>query len=108
MSTEKSDRPAALKRVPRPAADNGVDPVDVVPAVKPASTPAPAAAPAAPTASTTPAPTKARREPTIPLSTRVALDVTEILDAAVAEGRAPSQRAAIEMAIRQTWGKPNS
>lgn len=108
MSTEKSDRPAALKRAPRPAADNGVDPVDVIPAAKPDATLAPAATSAAPTASTTPAPAKSRREPTIPLSTRVALDVTEILDAAVAEGRAPSQRAAIEMAIRQTWGKPTS
>lgn len=108
MSTEKSDRPAALKRTPRPAADNGVDPVDVIPAAKPEVTAAPTAAPAAPTGSTSQAPAKSRREPTIPLSTRVALDVTEILDAAVAEGRAPSQRAAIEMAIRQTWGKPTS
>lgn len=103
MSTEKSDRPASLKRTPRPAADNGIDPVDVVPAAKPTVATAPAAAPVT---STPPAPTKSRREPTIPLSTRVAVDVTEILDAAVAEGRAPSQRAAIEMAIRQTWGKP--
>lgn len=105
MSTEKSDRPASLKRTPRPAADNGIDPVDVVPA----STPTVATPPAAvPVASTPPAPAKSRREPTIPLSTRVAVDVTEILDAAVAEGRAPSQRAAIEMAIRQTWGKPTA
>lgn len=106
MSTEKSDRPAALKRAPRPAADNGVDPVDVTPAAKPDVTPA--APPVEPAASTSPAPAKSRREPTIPLSTRVALDVTEILDAAVAEGRAPSQRAAIEIAIRQTWGKSTS
>ena len=104
MSTEKSDRPAALKRTPRPAADNGVDPVDVFPAAKPDVTPSASR----PAASTSPAPAKSRREPTIPLSTRVALDVTEILDAAVSEGRAPSQRAAIETAIRQTWGKPTS
>ena len=105
MSNDKLERPASLKRAPKPAADDNLDPVDVPPSATPAPAPTPAVAPQ-PAAPTTPAPaaTGRRREVTIQLSSRVAVDVIEILDQVVAE-HGLSQRAAIETAIREHWGK---
>lgn len=49
MSEDLKDRPAVLRRTPRPAPDEKVDPVDYSPAaVAPASAPAPAPAPTKP------------------------------------------------------------
>lgn len=110
MSNDKLERPASLKRAPKPAADDNLDPVDVAPATTPAKPAADAAPPAAPPqqattpAPATPAPAGRRREVTIQLSSRVAVDVIEILDQVVAE-HGLSQRAAIETAIREHWGK---
>lgn len=96
MNNASQDRPAALKRTPKPAADENVDPVDAQPVVaaKPRST----AAPAAPRERVV-----KKREVTFPLSTRVVQEVLDTIDIAVSAGLAPSQRAAIEEAIIGYW-----
>ena len=95
--TEKQDRPATLarRREPQPAPDETVDPVDTAPAAK-----APRKAPARKTVLEPPAPKG--REVVYPLSTRVAGDVLEMLDRVTKTG--VSQRAAVEHAIRNTYG----
>lgn len=128
----QQDRPASLRRTPRPARDESVDPIDTRPA--PPATPAQAApsvstrpeqtpdagsadapstatAPAtstAPPASTTPAAAaprgRRRAEPTVPFSSRIAPEIDDLLHEAVASGRAATIRAALEEAIRKTWG----
>lgn len=99
----KADRPSTLKRAPRPAADERVDPVDYQPA-----TPTPAPRPTVTATSTAPAVTappqkKARRAPTVPFSTRIAADVSELIDTAATE-QDMTIRAVVEYAIRQTYG----
>ncbi|WP_147915225.1 hypothetical protein [Ruania zhangjianzhongii] len=115
------ERPASLRRRPRPAADESVDPIDPRPTPTTATQQAPAIpqqkAPTSkpgPTADLSPAramPTAsppAARAATVQLSVRVAPDVVQLLDAAVSAARARgerlTQRAAIEQAIRRVWG----
>ena len=114
----KAERPSSLVRKPRPAADEQVDPVDYQ---TPAPTPSPAPAPAAPAATPTPTPPpaaepegarrpklgrpKAKREATVPFSTRIAVSLSEMLDEA-AEREGITIRSALEHAIRNTYGKP--
>ena len=108
--TDQPERPASLaRRRPRPAPDEHIDPVDYTP-LAPATTPQPTtpvvstspvqAAPAAePTAA---APKRGRgrprREPTIQLGVRVALDVSDLIEELTEhDGTA---RAVIENAVR--------
>lgn len=116
MSNQSMDRPASLKRVPRPAPDDGVDPVDTTPtrSVDEPATQA-SAAPNPLTPATTPsvasgtrrtaaadAAASARAAAPYPLSTRIAPDVRTVLDGAIAKGN--TERAAVEIAIREYWG----
>jgi hypothetical protein len=94
MSAEL-DRPMTLKRPPKPAADDRVDPIEVAP---------PAAAPASTTQGTTPAPRGKKRELTVPLSNRISVEASEVLERAAEE--AGSIRAALEQAIFAHWGRP--
>ena len=120
MSDQQQDRPADLRgrRRPQPAPDERVDPVDyrqaapaspagAVSAPAPASpagavsAPAPAAAPA-----TAPRRGRPRREATIPFSTRLAPDVVELIDNAVASGEGEGTiRGVIEEAVRARYIK---
>jgi hypothetical protein len=115
------DRPERPPRGPRPAADEGQDPVDYRPA---ATTPAPttsvegkdtlsvsAAAPTAaapPTSAAKPVQVPAdaprRREQTVQLATRVSPGVAALIDAAAAR-TGYSKRNVIEQAIQQFWGE---
>lgn len=117
------ERPTSLRRAPRPAADESVDPIDVAPA---AAAPAPETElkrPAAPARKTAPVATSAaqggggavprtssqsraskRPEPTLPFSTRLSADVFDLIIEAADLADVKSQRAAVEQAIRQTWG----
>lgn len=87
------ERPATLRRTPRPAPDEAVDPVDTAPPL--ARTPSPA--PAAPQRGR-------RREITVPFSTRVSPDVIELIDNAAAAGDM-TIRAVIEEAVRSRWAR---
>lgn len=141
MSTELPDRPTSLRRVPRPAPDESVDPVDYVPATalafqaapqptapveqvapQPATprTPkatqprktTPASAPSVPVVSTdTSAPKRLGRprgrELTVPFSTRIAIDISEIIDD-VAAREGLTIRSVVEQAIQDKWGRPTS
>lgn len=132
MIEDLKDRPAVLRRTPRPAPDEKVDPVDYSPAaMAPAPTkpeePAPtdggvaAVIPVAAPVPSTQAPARqaakpakvskavpnrktARREVTFPLSTRLSQDVIDVLYAA-AEDEGISVREAIEQAIKSRWGQ---
>ncbi|GAA4492027.1 hypothetical protein [Microbacterium panaciterrae] len=104
------DRPMTLKRTPKPAADDRVDPIDVAP---PAATDAPSSevtapaaveAPAAGTAPAAAAPRGKKREITVPLSNRISLEASQVLERAAEE--AGSIRAALEQAIFGQWGRP--
>lgn len=112
------ERPTTLRRRPRPAADENVDPID--PRPSPAEGPQGAAsadqsrissttAPAVPADPPSPSPAPpAVREVTVQLSVKVAPDVVQLIDGAIAAARARgerlTQRAAIEQAIRNLWG----
>lgn len=110
------ERPASLKRPPKPAADDKVDPIDTTPEA-PQLRESPSSAPAGPApqsnskkaeaeATTASAPRTVgagRREVTVPISTRVAPDVVTLLDEAVAR-EGITFRAAVEAAVRRTWG----
>lgn len=117
------DRPARPARGPRPAADEGQDPVDYHPPVTaPTPTPEPTAAAkgkdtlsvsaAAPAATASPEaassvqpPTIAHRgrEQTVQLATRISPDIAALIDAAAAR-TGYSKRNVIEQAIQQVWG----
>lgn len=106
MSDQKPERPGDLRarRRPQAAADERVDPVDyrqTEPA--PAVTPTPALV--SPSA-TPPAPRRGRprREVTVPFSTRLALDVQDLIDAAV-DGGEGTIRNVVEEAIREKYGR---
>ncbi len=91
-------RPTPRTR-PRPAADEGTDPV--------ASAAAPAAN-ATGTRSAEPAPAQTRRGPerTVQLNVRIAEDVADILEHALADAQArsnTSKRQVVEHAIRATY-----
>jgi hypothetical protein len=83
MTNDPQDRPAVLRRAPRPSPDEKVDPVDY------------------------PAPTTVRkiprREITVSLSTRISQGVSDILYAAV-EAEGISVRDAVEQGIKARWG----
>ena len=125
MSDSKEDRPADLKvrRRPRPAPDERVDPVDyrqpdagirpealhapdsvkTIPSDLPASTSAPQSNAIAPVRRGRP-----RREVTVPFSTRLAPDVLELIDNAVASTDSGGTiRSVVEEAIRARYGKPS-
>ncbi len=106
MSDQKPERPGDLRtrRRPQAAADERVDPVDYR-QTEPAPTPVPAPAPASPNA-TPPAPRRGRprREVTVPFSTRLALDVQDLIDAAV-DGGEGTIRNVVEEAIREKYGR---
>jgi len=98
------DRPMTLKRPPKPAADDRVDPIEVAPPA-PAAAPAPPAdAPASAQQSTTSTPRGKKRELTVPLSNRISVEASEVLERAAEE--AGSIRAALEQAIFAHWGRP--
>lgn len=122
MSTQE-DRPSLesrKRRTPRPAADESVDPIDyrpteVAPAtvqsVTPSTPPTPVAeAPVSlPTPSTSPPAAtprgRPRREVTLPFSTRLSVDVLNLIDEAVANGEGGGViRNVVEEAIRARWG----
>ncbi|WIB65932.1 hypothetical protein [Curtobacterium sp. MCBD17_040] len=106
MSDQKPERPGDLRtrRRPQAAADERVDPVDyrqTEPA--PTATPTPAPVESSPTP---PAPRRGRprREVTVPFSTRLALDVQDLIDAAV-DGGEGTIRSVVEEAIRAKYGE---
>lgn len=110
MSDQKPERPGDLRsrRRPQAAADERVDPVDyrqTEPAPTSVPVPVPAPAPASPNA--TPLASRRgrpRREVTVPFSTRLALDVQDLIDAAV-DGGEGTIRNVVEEAIREKWGQ---
>jgi len=111
MSDQQQDRPTDLRarRRPQPAPDERVDPVDYRQSASAAPTvPAPAPAPApAPTPEPAAAPRRGRprREATIPFSTRLAPDVVELIDNAVASGEGEGTiRSVVEDAVRARFG----
>jgi hypothetical protein len=103
MSDQKPERPGDLRsrRRPQAAADELVDPVDYR-----QTEPAPAPVPAPTTSPNAPAPRRGRprREVTVPFSTRLALDVQDLIDAAV-DGGEGTIRNVVEQAIREKWGQ---
>lgn len=118
--SSQDERPSLAnrpRRTPRPAPDESVDPIDYKPAVDtqdraPRQEEEPAAKATAPVANTVPPiVTKAprgrpRREVTIPFSTRLAPDVINIIDDAVARGEEDGViRSIVEEAIRAKYGR---
>lgn len=106
MSDQKPERPGDLRarRRPQAAADERVDPVDYrqtepTPSVISPRSPAPPNA-------TLPTPRRGRprREVTVPFSTRLALDVQDLIDAAV-DGGEGTIRNVVEEAIREKYGQ---
>lgn len=103
MTEEMKDRPAALvRRGPRPAPDEKVDPVEPVPPARP-QVQQPVAEVVAQSTKKIGRPA-GRREVTVPLGTRLSIEVMQVLDEAVAE-HGVSIRAAVEQAILSRWGK---
>jgi hypothetical protein len=100
MNDQKPERPGDLRtrRRPQAAADERVDPVDYR-QTEPAPTPSPAPVP--PNAA--PRRGRPRREVTVPFSTRLALDVQDLIDAAVDRGDG-TIRSVVEEAIREKYG----
>ena len=106
--SDQAERPTSLRRMPRPAPDERVDPVDY-------RAPAPAQAAAPTTSSTTarsaaavessPTPRRGRprRELTAQFSTRLTPDVIALIDQA-ADREGTTIRDVVEQAIRRTWG----
>jgi hypothetical protein len=98
----KSDRPTTLKRAPRPAADQDIDPIDTP------TTPA-AAAPASPRTGKKRGPYNVQRVNKVPASYRLPPDVIELIDNARNEAAERGDRLtkdeAITMAVRSFWGK---
>jgi hypothetical protein len=112
--SDMQERPQTLRRTPRPAPDERVDPVDVpipsMPTATPPSTQASAAPAAQPEgASGTPGtaaarrPGRPRREATVPFSTRLAPEYLQMIDEA-AEREGLTIRAITEQAIAHRWG----
>jgi len=106
MSDQQQDRPSDLRarRRPRPAPDERVDPVDYRQSASTApSRPAPAPTPEPAVA---PRRGRPRREATIPFSTRLAPDVVQLIDNAVASGEGEGTiRGVIEDAVRARYKK---
>ena len=108
MTDAMKDRPDVLtRRAPKPAPDERIDPVEVTPSLREeplASTPANAKEELVPPGMKKIGRPSGRREITVPLGTRLSVDIMEVLDEAVAENGI-SIRAAIEQAIVSRWGK---
>ena len=119
----QEDRPSLesrKRRTPRPAPDESVDPIDYRPTeaapatVQPTPPPTPpvpvaetpASLPIPPAASPAPTPRgRPRREVTLPFSTRLSVDVLNLIDEAVANGEGGGViRNVVEEAIRARWG----
>ncbi len=107
--SNQQDRPdlSARRRKPQPAADERVDPVNYR-QPEPSTAAAPAATPVVPqipvTNASAPRRGRPRREITVPFSTRLAPDVLDLIDAAVADGKADGTiRSVIEDAIRSRY-----
>lgn len=107
-NNEKEDRPAALKRRPRPAADEQIDPISYTPAPeRQQAEPARTSTSIEPSAAEGPAPAAPaprvsrphRRQPTIQLGVRVAVDVSALIDQIGAE-KDITARAVVENAVR--------
>lgn len=98
----KSERPSSLKRAPRPAADEGVDPVD------PISEPVPAPTTTTPTGKKR-GPYNVQRVDKKPASFRLPPDVLDYIAQARNEAAARGDRLtndeAVTMAVRAFWGK---
>ena len=109
--SDMQERPQTLRRTPRPAPDERVDPVDVPlpspPPPPPKATAAPAAQPEAasgtPGAASARRPGRPRREATVPFSTRLAPEYLQMIDEA-AEREGLTIRAITEQAIAHRWG----
>jgi len=98
---DKLARPASLKRAPRPAADDAIDPVDPHPDI--------AGAPKkSPQAGKKRGPYNVQRVDKRPASYRLPPDVIELIDQARAEAAARGDRLtkdeAVTMAVRSFWG----
>lgn len=110
------DRPTRAPKGPRPAADEGQDPVDyrhtqtepTAPIEGKGAPSVPAAAPEPATATATApqvfAGPPARREQTVQLATRISPEVAALVDAAAAR-TGYTKRQIVEHAIRQTWAQ---
>ena len=108
--SDQAERPASLRRMPRPAPDERIDPVDyrataaasasAAPSTPPQTTPARATRPE-------PAPSprrgRPRRELTAQFSTRLTPHVIALIDQA-ADREGTTIRDVVEQAIRRTWG----
>lgn len=104
---EQEERPAVLKRRPRAASDERIDPISYTPPVEP---PTAVRTPAEPTDTESPAPTAApatssrggysrRRQPTVQLGVRVAVDVSTLIDE-ISDEEDITARAVVENAVR--------
>lgn len=111
--SDQAERPTSLRRMPRPAPDERVDPVDYrapAPAPAPSQTAAPATSSttnarsaAAVESSPTPRRGRPRRELTAQFSTRLTPEVIALIDQA-ADREGTTIRDVVEQAIRRTWG----
>lgn len=108
MTEAMKDRPASLiRRGPKPAPDESLDPVDAAPQPRTQPATEPPVLPqtqAEPQNSNTPSRPSKRREVTIPLGTRLSVPVMEVLDQAVLD-QGITIREALEQAIMSRWGK---
>lgn len=108
MSDQKPERPGDLRsrRRPQAAPDERIDPVDYRQSDPQPDLNSPrAASPIAPPSAAAPVPRRGRprREVTVPFSTRLALDVQDLIDAAV-DGGEEIIRSVVEEAIRARYG----
>lgn len=99
---DKLARPASLKRAPRPAADDGIDPVD------PHLEVAEEAPKRSSQAGKKRGPYNVQRVEKVPASYRLPPDVIELINQARAEAAARGDRLtkdeAVTMAVRSFWG----
>src|SRR5699024_6772378 len=114
--SDMQERPQSLRRAPRPAPDERIDPVDTPSSVRIDAAPtvdqvkerATQAETPIRTADVTPEPPvrrlgRPRREATVPFSTRLTPEALQIIDEAAArEGL--TIRAVIEQAVAHRWG----
>lgn len=103
--SDQAERPTSLRRTPRPAPDDRVDPVDYrAPASAPStSSTTTARSVAAGESSSVPRRGRPRRELTAQFSTRLTPDVIALIDQA-ADREGTTIRDVVEQAIRRTWG----
>ena len=128
--TDRPERPVSLKRSPRPASDENVDPVDApapasplpaqsIAAHGPTQPPAQSSAPPAAPAQASPAPNpiarpaqprvalRRKREITVPFSTRLAPETMQLIDEAATQ-TGQTIRGVVEEAIWAHWDKSSS